>query len=298
MPGDNGGQEETAPALNEPVATGAAAKPVSRRRRLLFRALAVTAGLVVVWIIVAYLILPALWRHYEHHPALENAPKITRTAQGIPGDPLNVGLIGTEAQLIQAILGCGWDAADPVTLKSSIRIASSVLRDRPYVDAPVSSLLVFGRKQDLAFEKPVGKSASHRHHVRFWKSTEHGQGGVPLWIGAVTYDRSVGLSHRTGQITHHIAPDIDAERDGLFADLGKNGWLTVEFQVTGVGATLLGRNGGGDRYYTDGELTIGVLASNPSRDKLPERLENPAPVQIKEQLWSAIRPLLQSLPVQ
>ena len=229
---------------------------------------------------------------------MESAPKTTRTAQGIPGDPLNVGLIGTEEELVRALLGTGWDAADPVTLKSSIGIARSVLRDRPYADAPVSSLFVFGRKQDLAFEKPVGENASHRHHVRFWKATEYGRDGLPLWIGAVTYDRSVGFSHRTGQITHHIGGDIDAERDGLFADLRKAGWLSEEFQVTGVGATLLGRNGGGDRYYTDGELTIGVFAKEQVRNGSPDRLENPVPVQIKAQLWSAIRPLMQSLPGQ
>jgi LssY-like putative type I secretion system component LssY len=293
MQGDEGDHHKTTPRPAESEAGGG--KPVSRRRRLLFRAVKSVVALVVAWLLLAYLILPALWRHYEHHPTLENAPKTTWTVQGIPGDPLNVGLIGTEKQLIKAMLGSGWDNADPVTLKSSIRIAGSVLRDRPYVDAPVSSLFVFGRKQDLAFEKPVGNSASHRHHVRFWKSTEYGRGGLPLWIGAVTYDRSVGVSHRTGQITHHIGADIDAERDGLFADLGKKGWLTEEFQVTGVGTTLLGRNGGGDRYYTDGELTIGVLAEDQSRDKLPDRLDNPVPVQIKDQLWSAIRPLMQSL---
>ena len=298
MSDDEGDQHETTPSLTASRAGDGHAKPVSRRRRLLVRALTVVVALIVAWLLLAYLILPALWRHYEHHPALENVPKTTLTAQGIPGDPLNVGLIGTESELIQAIHDSGWDDADPITVKTSIRIAGSVLRTEPYADAPVSSLFLFGRKQDLAFEKPAGKSASHRHHVRFWKSTEYGKGGVPLWIGAVTYDRSVGLSHRTGQITHHIAPEIDAERDGLLADLGKNGWLRVEFQVTGVGATLLGRNGGGDRYYTDGELTIGVLAKNPSRGELPNRLENPAPVQIKEQLWSAIRPLMQSLPGQ
>jgi hypothetical protein len=269
-----------------------------RRRRFLVRTLCVVVALVVAWVVLAYLILPALWRHYEHQPALESAPKTSRTAQGIPGDPLNVGLIGTEEELVRALLGSGWDAADPVTLKSSIGIARSVLRDRPYADAPVSSLFVFGRKQDLAFEKPVGENASHRHHVRFWKATEYGRDGLPLWIGAVTYDRSVGFSHRTGQITHHIAADIDAERDGLFADLLKAGWLSEEFQVTGVGATLLGRNGGGDRYYTDGELTIGVFTKEQVRDGSPDRLENPVPVQIKAQLWSAIRPLMQSLPGQ
>ena len=244
MQRNEGEKDKTAPPLTETEAGGGDSKPVSRRRRLLVRTRKGLVVLVVAWLLLAYVILPALWRHYEHHPALENAPKTSWTAQGIPGDPLNVGLIGTEKELIQAILGSGWDVADPVTLRSSIRIAGSVLRDRPYVDAPVSSLFVFGRKQDLAFEKPVGKNASHRHHVRFWKSTEYGRDDLALWIGAVTYDRSVGLSHRTGEITHHIGADIDAERDGLFADLANNGWLIQEFQVTGVGATFLGRNGG------------------------------------------------------
>ena len=155
---------------------------------------------------------------------------------------------------------------------------------------------MFGRRQDLAFEKPVGRSASRRHHVRFWRSVELGQGGIPLWIGAVTFDRSVGISHRTGQVTHHIAPDVDRERDGLFADLVKTGQLVKLFQVTGVGATLMGRNGGGDRYYTDGELTVGVLAQGKARDRMgrPARQTNPVLVRIKEQLWSAIRPLLPS----
>lgn len=293
MADDPGEPDGTTPQAAE---AGDAANPVPRRRVLLRRTLKSLGVLVVAWFLLAYWILPALWRHYEHHPALESAPKTTRTAQGIPGDPLNVGLIGTKQEVVRAMLGSGWDAADPVTLKSSIGIARSVLRDRPYVDAPVSPLFVFGRKQDLAFEKPVGNNASHRHHVRFWESEEYGRGGTPLWIGAVTYDRSVGLSHRTGQITHHIGADVDGERDGLFADLGKNGWLTEEYQVTGVGATLMGHNGGGDRYFTDGELTIGVLGKEPSPGGTPNRLANPVPVQIKEQLWSVVRPLMQSLP--
>jgi hypothetical protein len=261
----------------------------------LIRFLKVLVVFVGLWVLAAYVILPALWRHFEHQPAMQNAPRTSLTAQGIPGDPLNVALIGTEEGLIHAMLGSGWKPADPITLRSSARIASSVLLNKPYADAPVSNLYVFGRKQDLAFEKADGKSARHRHHVRFWKSEELGRDGVPLWIGAVTFDRSVGLSHLTGQITHHIGPDIDAERDRLMGDLRKDGWLTELFQVTGVGATLVGRNGGGDRYDTDGELTVGVLVSGASRDLRPEKLENPVAVQIKEQLWTAIRPLLRSL---
>src|SRR3954469_5842631 len=125
--------------------------PARKRRRHLIRGLKVLAVTVAAWLLAAYVVLPALWRHYEHHPALEDAPKTTLNAQGIPGDPLNVGLIGTEEELIPAMLHAGWDPADPVTFGTSFRIARSVLLDRPYVDAPVSNLYLFGRAQDLAF---------------------------------------------------------------------------------------------------------------------------------------------------
>lgn len=286
------------PAGDGPGQVGDATVTASRWRRYSIRGAKVLATILGFWLLAAYVILPAMWRHYEHQPGLENAPKTTLTSQGIPGDPLNVGLIGEEQVLVHAMIGSGWDPADPVTLRTSLRIAGSVLRDKPYPDAPVSSLFLFGRKQDLAFEKPVGNSASHRHHVRFWKSKEVGRNGEPLWLGSATYDRSVGLSHLTGQITHHIGPDIDAERGALMTDLRKGGWLTELFQVTGVGSTLIGRNGGGDRYYTDGELTVGALAAAGNKDTKFARLENPVAIQIKEQLWSAIRPLLQSLPSQ
>jgi hypothetical protein len=265
----------------------------TKRRRRSIRLLRALLVVVIVWLLAAYLILPALWKHYEHHPALENAPKTTVTAQGIPGDPLNLGLIGNEDDLVHAMLDAGWYPANPISLRTSLRIASSVLLARPYAEAPVSNLFLFGRRQDLAFEKPVGGSARRRQHVRFWRSAELGREGIPLWIGAVTFDRSVGISHRTGQITHHIAPDIDAARDGLIADLVKAGRLVKLFQVTGVGATLVGRNGGGDLYFTDGELTIGVLASGKSRDRQPVQLPNPVAVRVKAQFWSAIRPLIQ-----
>lgn len=249
-------------------------------------------GVLVLWIVSAYLILPALWRHYEHQPALAEAPKVTRTAQGIPGDPLNVGLVGAEDDVVRSMIAAGWNPADPITLRSSLRIAASVVFRRPDPDAPVSNLFLFGRKQDLAFEKPVGGNARRRHHVRFWKSAELGRDGVPLFLGSATFDVSVGFSRDTGQVTHHIAPDIDAQRDELIADLAAAGRLTRTYQVTGVGATLFGRNGEGDRYFTDGELTLGVLVVGADRAGRPQSLPNPPLVRLKDQLWTAIRPLL------
>lgn len=156
----------------------------------------------------------------------------------------------------------GWYPADPITLRSSIGIAKSVLLKRSYPTAPVSSLYLWGRKQDLAFELPVGNTAKKRHHVRLWQSNEQSSDGRPIWLGEATFDQSVELSHYTGQITHRIEANIDEERDTFMSYLEKAHQINSEYQVTGVGATLQGRNGGGDYYYTDGEVTIGVLTAN------------------------------------
>jgi hypothetical protein len=257
------------------------------------RALRILLALAAVYGLVAYLLLPRLWRHYEHQPALEQSPKLTRTGAGIPGDPLNVGLIGTREEVLAAFAAARWRTPAALGLRSDLGIAESVLDDRADPTAPVSNLYLFGRPEDLAFEKEVGASAKQRHHVRFWRDDRLGNGQRPFWVGAASFDVSVGISHRTGQITHHVAPDVDADRDLVLADLAAARQLAERYQVTGVGPTLDGRNGGGDRYFTDGELDVGVLIEDGgARAGPPVLLASPAPVVFKNWLFARLRPWL------
>src|SRR3954451_9136748 len=219
-------------------------KLLARGRRWLL----ILGTVVIVYLLLAYLILPAVWTHHEREPGLASLPMVTRTAAGIPGDALNVGLVGSKEDIIRAMHAADWFPADPITLRSSIEIVGSVILDRPYHDAPVSPLYYQGKKEQLAFEKPDGRSADRRHHVRFWRVLEKGTDGRPVWLGTVTYDRGVGLSRYTGQVTHHIGPDIDAERDQLMRELTAAGMLNAVFHLSGIGPTLFGRNGGGDSY--------------------------------------------------
>jgi hypothetical protein len=257
----------------------------ARLERVLSFALAILS----IYAALAYLALPALWTHYEHQKDLAGLPMVTHTAQGIPGDPINVGLVGDEKDVLCAMQAAGWFPADPVTFRSSIEIAGSVLLDRPYRDAPVSKLVYLGRREDLAFEKPDGNSADHRHHVRFWKVLDQGEEARPVWLGAVTFDRSVGVSHYTGAITHHIGADIDAERKLLAADLEAAGLADAKYQVTGIGPTMDGRNGGGDPYYTDGEVWILRLVVACARRQGPATIiPSPSATEIKDQIWHGI----------
>lgn len=256
-----------------------------------------TVLIVAAWAAVAYLALPAFWRHYEHLPAMERMPRTTTAPDGLPGDALNVALVGIEAEVTRALGAAGWVAASPVTVQSGVGIAESVLLDRPDPAAPMSDLLLFGRRQDLAFEQQVGTSARQRHHVRFWRSDVREAGDRPVWVGAATFDRGVGLSRTTAQITHHIAPDIDAERDLLMDRLVASGQLAALYQVTGVGPTVYGRNGGGDRYVTDGEVSVGIVAPAQAAGRARvEVLRSPTPIVVKNRLWAVLRPLLVAAP--
>jgi len=260
------------------------------RSRARFRRFATIAlVLLVAYGLLAYLILPSLWTHYEHQKGLANLPMVTRTAQGIPGDPMNVGLIGDISDVVCAMHQAGWYPADPITLKSSIEIVGSVLLDRPYRVAPVSNLYHQGRREDLAFELPIGGSADKRNHVRYWKVLDEGEEKRPVWLGAATEDRGIGVSHYTGAVTHHISPDLDAERGLLTTELENAGMVDAKYQVTGIGPTMNGRNGGGDPYYTDGEVwVLRLVEACRKRDGPAVTIPSPPATEIKDQIWHAI----------
>jgi hypothetical protein len=243
----------------------------------------------VLYYVVAYMILPRLWVHHEHQPGLEAHGSVTETEQGIPGDPLNVGLVGDKTDVIRALHLAGWYPADPITLESSIAIVASVALDRPDTEAPVSPLFFDGRQQDLAFEKQIGTSADRRNHVRFWQVLEKGAEGRPVWLGSASEDAGVGLSRDTGQVTHRISPDVDAERNLLIGELVAAKVVTTLYSVSGVGPTINGRNGEGDRYYTDGEIHFAVLSPNADPVTAAPQIESDPPlIQTKNMIWQSV----------
>ena len=67
------------------------------------------------------------------------------------------------------------------------------------------------------------------------------------------------------------------------------------YEVTGVGPTLVGRNGEGDRYYTDGEIKIArLVAGCNAKAVTAAELSNPPFVNLKNEAWKAIAVILQS----
>lgn len=219
----------------------------------------VVLSLLVFWAATAYYLLPRIHRFLSSIYLPNYFIGRARTADGLLADPVNLALRGTKEQLVTAMHKAGWHEADPITLHTSWRTVTATLRRQSYPNAPVSDLLVFNRKQDLAFQKEVDGNPAKRHHVRFWRVEKdiYLPGGYDVdWVAAATYDDAVGFSLFTLQITHSIDGDVDAERDFLVETLQYAKKTKKVQRIEHFFPEYIHRNGGGHVYFTDGSMVI------------------------------------------
>ncbi|HEV7811583.1 MAG TPA: LssY C-terminal domain-containing protein [Leifsonia sp.] len=214
---------------------------------------------VLFWVLLAYLVLPRLHRILTSIYVPDYFMGRARTSDGLLGDPINLAVLGTEAQLDEAMRKADWTRADEITLASSWRIISSTLRRRSYDEAPVSPLFLFGHQQDVGYQQEVKGNPAKRHHVRFWRCPEGWllPGGHRAdWMAAGTFDRAVGFSLFTLQVTHKIDANTDIERDHIVSTL-QDARVGVSVDVIkDFSSGYHSRNGGGDSIETDGDLPM------------------------------------------
>jgi LssY-like putative type I secretion system component LssY len=223
--------------------------------------------------VAAYMILPRAVRMGLKILQRKHVPSFTTTGDGLPGDPVNLALIGTFDELRSAFATVGWSEADALGLASSWRMVRAFVFKSPYPTAPFSTLYLFGRGQDIGFQKPIDNSPRQRHHVRFWAmSLTQGEETIGtasfwlntdqppadarvLWIGAGTKDTGLSLTQLTFQITHATDTDTNAERDYIIGELS-NGRVIENATSYHSGQPIERVN----RYVTDGEMTLANLA--------------------------------------
>jgi hypothetical protein len=266
--------------------------------RFLRRLLVVALGVLSVWLIVfvvfrfadhqlhwvlacaitygiaAYVVLPRTVLISLKILQRRHVPRFTMTGDGLPGDPVNLVLAGTLAQLRAAFAKAGWSEADRLTLASSWRMIRAFVLNTPYPTAPFSTLYLFGRGQDIGFQKAIDNSPRRRHHIRLWAlSLTRAQatlGTAALWlkthrppdhehvywVGAGTKDIGFSFTQLTFQITHATDSDTDAERDYIIDELKRN---QVVDEVTSYQArqNLPARQV--NHYITDGGVIAATL---------------------------------------
>jgi LssY C-terminus len=243
---------------------------IADRRLPWVLALSVTYGL------AAYIILPRVVRMSLKILQRRSVPSFTVTGDGLPGDPVNLVLIGDLRQLRTAFLAAGWSEADPLGLASSARMVLAFVTNSSYATAPFSTFYLFGRAQDVGFQKAIDGSPRKRHHIRFWsRNPERAEDTVgtsefwlntdrppddarALWIGAGTKDTGLSLTRLTFQFTHATDSDANAERDFIISELAKIGKIE---NVTTFQAGQELTSGRVNHYITDGEVAAASLVA-------------------------------------
>jgi LssY-like putative type I secretion system component LssY len=235
-------------------------------------AVAVTYGL------ASYVILPRAIRIGLRILHRGRVPSYTLTGDGFPGDPVNLALIGTMRQLREAFAAAGWPEADPLGITSSWRMVRAFVLNMPYPTAPFSTLYLFGRGQDVGFQRSIDNSPRKRHHVRFWgllldrvekrldtpsfwlEAVRPKDDERVLWVGAGTKDIGFSLTRLSFQITHATDADTNQERDFIIEELLKCGAISnVRSHLPGERLDI----GKVNRYVTDRLVAVAELS--PSR---------------------------------
>jgi hypothetical protein len=222
----------------------------------------------------AYVILPRIVRMSLKILQRKSVPSFTLTGDGFPGDPVNLVLIGEFGKLRAAFLTAGWTEAEPLNLTSSWRMVVAFLLNRSYPAAPFSTLFLFGRAQDVGFQKAIDMSPRKRHHVRFWAlnlkrddeplnkpefwlNADRPPIDEPaLWVGAGTRDTGLSFTKFTFQFTHATDNDVDAERDFIVSELKMSGAIG-DVVLRRAGETLVARV---NHYVTDGDVAAAKLS--------------------------------------
>jgi LssY C-terminus len=186
---------------------------------------------------------------------LEELPCCTTNTDGKEhGDPLNLVLIGESIDMVPALVRRNWHATEIIWSRALIRTIKSFIQGERYRYSPISPLYVYGRPQDVGWQKARG-TINERNHMRFWLSPIRFR-GKKVFVGQISRDIGVKFTLKSPTIsTHVIDPDVDEARRYFLEDLAYSQALARYGFVKGVGVVTKDAprmNLVGDPFYTDG----------------------------------------------
>jgi hypothetical protein len=190
---------------------------------------------------------------------LDSLPRRVNDQFSNLGDMVNFIIVGSQQEVQSALTAADWHVADTNNTRAALNAVMQTYDSKDYLAMPMSTLFLFGRKQDFGYEmaEPIAMVAS-RHHFRIWKApfTWNGQ---EVWVGAGTHDIGFAKDKRNNNVTHKIDPAVDGERDNIGASLQKSNKSKTFSYYLPPNPVQDAKNATGDSYHSDGRLLIILL---------------------------------------
>ena len=196
---------------------------------------------------------------------LSKIPRRVSDPNGKPGDMVNVLIVGTQDQMVQAFTTAGWVQVDKTVGNTVLNAVMDSLEKKDYLTMPMSTLFLFNRPQDYGFAhaEPV-KVAMSRNHLRVWKSP-YEVDGRPVWCVAATHDIGFERDQRNNGVTHKIDPAIDGEREYVNGTLSGTGLVVQRDHVTPADPLTTAKTATGGEFHSDGRIVVLVLKNSTSK---------------------------------
>lgn len=213
----------------------------------------------------------------ELRAALERLPCCVTDESGTAsGDPLNIVIVADSPDLLNSLSRSGWSFTHRITVRSIGREIGAAVTGSSYAVAPVSSLYVFGRKQDVALQR-ARHSIAQRNHMRLWLAPFRFE-SRSVWVGQVSRDIGIKATLKSPTFTTHVIDaQVDTTREYLLHSLIGHGFVDRFGFVKGSASADREQpryNLTGDPYFSDGMRLVLILTPEPV-----------APDQIRSLMW-------------
>jgi len=214
--------------------------------------------------------IPAVPAMVELNEPLKSAfatgrlPTYSESIVGLSQEPISLIILARDdASFTDAFSKAGWRQADRPGIATISRAAFAAWFNSEYDTAPITPSFWNGQPHDFGFQaETADKSLRKRHHARFWRSGFQMPDGQLIYVGTASFDEGLKWA-----LTHHIDPNIDAERDFLATSLQDTGLVSSDTRLQVV-APVMGQNLTGDAFFTDGIAVVLQIKGS----------ANPAPV--------------------
>jgi hypothetical protein len=197
---------------------------------------------------------------------LSKIPRRISDPAGKPGDMVNILIVGTQEQVVQAFSTAEWVQVDKSVENTALNAVMDSLEKKDYLTMPMSTLFLFNRSQDYGFAhaEPV-RVAMSRNHLRVWKSP-YEVDGRPLWCVAATHDIGFERDQRNNGLTHKIDPAIDGEREYVNGTLSGTGLVVQRDHVVPADPLITAKTATGGEFHSDGRILVLVISNTTSKN--------------------------------
>ncbi len=182
---------------------------------------------------------------------VQKLPLYSETLTGSRMEPISFIYVGYKNEIVSTFLSHGWYEADPSTVGNTLKALAVGFQGRQYLTAPVTPSYLNFKPENIAFEQSTEThSLRQRHHTRIWLTDYAVPDGRPIWVATASFDEGVEFAGAAKLPTHHIDPNIDAERVYITKSLG------LRSNLISVVQPQLGKNASGDSFFTDGKAEL------------------------------------------